>query len=91
MLNEHDIQDFQEPQDEGYLLAEFHSVTANGPTATRIATGFDEVQHCLCIHQDDMGSRSELDEDDMVVLDIQAQHTLYLILKNRFEPLADAR
>lgn len=87
MINEHDIQDFQDQQDDnvGPLIASFHSVTANGPTFTRIAKGFHEVEHCLCIHQEDLGGRSELDEDDMVVLDTQAQHTLYIILKARFE------
>jgi hypothetical protein len=92
MINEHDIADFQDiPEEENpYLLAEFHSATCNGPAQTKIEKGyFNEA--ALCITQDNLGSRSFENDEDMVVLDRLAQHTLYIILKARFEEHADAR
>jgi hypothetical protein len=89
MINEHDIADFIGEENQ-YLLAEFHSSTCNGPAQTKIEKGyFNEA--ALCITQDNLGSRSFENDEDMVVLDRLAQHTLYIILKARFEEHADAR
>jgi hypothetical protein len=87
VINEHDIADFQE-EENTYLLAEFHSVTGNGDAKTKIEKGFFN-EAALCITQDNLGSRSFENDEDMVVLDRLAQHTLYIILKARFEDLAD--
>jgi hypothetical protein len=83
MINEH--------EEGGALLAEFDSVGANGPKTTRIGMGFNKASHCVCLYQENGDERDELDEDDMVVLDVEAQRTLYTILKARFEDLADPR
>jgi hypothetical protein len=89
MINEHDIADFI-GEENPYLLAEFHSVTANGTAQTKVEKSFfDET--ALCIKQDNLGDRSFENDEDMVVLDRLAQHTLYIILKARFEEHADAR
>jgi hypothetical protein len=89
MINEHDIADFI-GEENPYLLAEFHSVTANGTAQTKIEKSFFNPT-ALCITQDNLGSRSFENDEDMVVLDRLAQHTLYIILKARFEEHADAR
>jgi hypothetical protein len=86
MINAHDIKDFQSQQlEDGHVFATFPSVTANGPAPTRIEMGYNEARNCLCLHQEQLGGRAELDEDDMVVLDETAQSILYMILKLRFE------
>jgi hypothetical protein len=87
MINEHDIADFIGEENQ-YLLAEFHSVTANGTAQTKIEKSFFNPA-ALCIMQDNLGSRSFENDEDMVVLDRLAQHTLYIILKARVEDLAD--
>jgi hypothetical protein len=87
MINEHDIADFI-GEENPYLLAEFHSVTANGTAQTKVEKGFFDGT-ALCIKQDNLGDRSFENDEDMVVLDRLAQHTLYIILKARFEDLAD--
>jgi hypothetical protein len=89
MINEHDIADFI-GEENTYLLAEFHSSTCNGPAQTKIEKSFFNPT-ALCIMQDSLGSRSFENDEDMVVLDRLAQHTLYIILKARFEEHADAR
>jgi hypothetical protein len=82
MINEHDIADFRE---DNHLLASFPSVTAHGPASTLVTKAYFGDESALTIHQDNQGARDFENDDDMVVLDRQAQHTLYIILKARFE------
>jgi hypothetical protein len=82
MINEHDIQDFQE---EDVLLLE---TTVHG-RHDDYSTAVHKNGPWLLLSQDT--NRDDPDADDVIALDCNTQHALYLILKERFEPLADAR
>ena len=65
-----------------HFLVAWVSNTANGPAQTDVfESQYDK--RLLTITQENLGSRSACDEDDMIVLDVDAQRQLYRILKER--------
>jgi hypothetical protein len=68
------------------LLAAFESQTAMSSAyraSTQVRTGCGDQSH-IVLHQDNLGTRHDMGEEDLVVLDTEAQRVLYEILKQRF-------